>query len=156
MRMRGWKRNDDPKQVIARRCRPADNGCWLWTGSLRRRDGYGQVGFQNRLWRAHRLSWFAFRGDPGTVHVLHTCDVRSCVNPNHLYLGTPADNALDKAIRNPARGEDSPTAKLTEKQVLDIRARAARGERQKALAAEFGVGYTTVQNVVHRHTWWHV
>lgn len=71
------------------------SGCWLWLLSLNR-DGYGQCAIGTKSINAHRLSWMAFRGPiPPRMMVLHSCDVRSCVNPDHLWLGTNADNMRD-------------------------------------------------------------
>nr|WP_087475466.1 HNH endonuclease signature motif containing protein [Nitrospira cf. moscoviensis SBR1015] len=71
-------------------------GCWLWTGGSSTR-GYGQFRMLGRGWRAHRAAWTIYRGPiPDGLHVLHKCDVTSCVNPDHLFLGTPLDNARDK------------------------------------------------------------
>jgi hypothetical protein len=71
-------------------------GCWLWTDALDR-DGYGHISGV----RAHRQSWKLFRGEiPRGVYVLHECDVPSCVNPDHLFLGTQQDNLLDMARKD--------------------------------------------------------
>src|SRR5689334_21742499 len=72
-------------------------GCWLWAGSLRA-DGYGTIRIKGKVWRAHRLVYSNLVGEiaPG-LDVLHRCDVRHCVNPAHLFLGTDKDNHQDKA-----------------------------------------------------------
>lgn len=70
--------------------------CWLWEGCLKA-DGYGWLMRGKSInWTAHRYSWFIHNGEiPNNLHVLHKCDVRNCVNPNHLFLGTHQDNMLD-------------------------------------------------------------
>lgn len=78
-----------------------ESGCWLWTASLRHGTGYGQMhylrNFKPEL--AHRISWMLHRGPiPPEMYVLHQCDVRCCVNPEHLYIGTPQDN-IDDMVR---------------------------------------------------------
>jgi len=74
------------------------DGCWLWTGA-KSSLGYGQLrtGNPGTNEMAHRLSWEFHRGEiPVGLHVLHHCDTPSCVRPDHLWLGTPKDNALDR------------------------------------------------------------
>ena len=69
--------------------------CWIWT-AYKRPDGYGQFGFEGTQHKAHRVSWVLANGTiPEGLHVLHRCDVRECVNPEHLFLGTNTDNMRD-------------------------------------------------------------
>ena len=72
-----------------------DSGCWLWTASVKN-TGYGQFKFNGKPVGAHRVSFMLFCGDiPPGMLVCHHCDVRRCVNPEHLYLGTHSDNLRD-------------------------------------------------------------
>lgn len=74
--------------------------CWLWTGRLNR-STYGTVTIGGRLVLAHRASWALFRGPvPLGVGVLHHCDIPTCVNPEHLFLGTPKANAVDSSNKH--------------------------------------------------------
>lgn len=76
-----------------------NSGCWLWIASVNN-DGYGFFGMGGRTMSAHRASWILHRGAiPKGKYVLHKCDVRQCVNPDHLYLGTQFDNMRDASIR---------------------------------------------------------
>lgn len=73
--------------------------CWLWTGTLRK-CGYGQIGFNGKVYRAHRVSYDIHNGEiPKGLIVCHTCDNPPCVNPAHLYAGTPMDNTTDMMLR---------------------------------------------------------
>lgn len=77
--------------------------CWLWRKGISSTTGYGCLSIRSRTETAHRLAYRLFKGEiPVDKWVLHTCDVRSCVNPDHLYLGTHADNMRD--VRERRRG----------------------------------------------------
>lgn len=129
-------------------------GCWLWCLS-KQTDGYGSVKYHGRTWRAHRLSWEAFRGPiPDHLCVLHKCDVRLCVNPDHLFLGNREDNAKDMVLKDrQTRGSKSPNTSLEEWEILFI-----RDPRRtiKETAYMFGVSCSVVKSVRSGRTWRHV
>jgi hypothetical protein len=146
--------------------------CWLYIGALDK-DGYGRANFDGASVKAHRLAWILTHGPiPDGILICHHCDVRNCVRPDHLFEGTPDDNSKDmvskerqakgermRAIRkeHAARGERCGSAKLTERDVREIRANYAptRGCATR-LSVEYGVGITTIRKIIRRETWQHV
>ena len=88
-----------PKQLIERWSIPVtESGCWLWLGVLNNRGGYGKIRYKGRVFSAHRFSWMAANGTeiPSGLCVMHKCDTPSCVNPDHLKLGTQTENMADR------------------------------------------------------------
>lgn len=126
--------------------------CWLWSGSLH--DwGYGQVRLIKGNVYAHRLAYMLTKGDiPSGMYVCHSCDNPQCVNPAHLWLGTPKENQAD--MRRKGRAKGPPSGVLNEDTVREIRRRyKAGGVSTVKLADEYGVGITTIGHVIHRRTW---
>jgi len=73
--------------------------CWFWIGSKHSSKGYGSFRLKKPI-KAHRASWILYKGEiPENLHVLHKCDNPLCVNPDHLFLGTNADNVKDKVAK---------------------------------------------------------
>jgi hypothetical protein len=137
----------------------ADLGpCWVWTASLLS-SGYGSFGcgHRNATSAAHRVAWELTRGPRNGLFVCHRCDNRKCVNPDHLYLGTVADNGRDAASRgHTTKGTRHWRAKLTDDSVRDIRRLFAAGETAVRLAERFDVVPQTVHRVVSRRNWQHI
>ncbi len=135
------------------------NGCWTWTASTGL-NGYGQFHVQRKHISAHRFSYVLFSGKiPKGKILLHSCDQPSCVNPFHLKPGTHKDNTQDmlsKGRSNPAFGENSGRAKLTDKQIQEIRAKYKPGKNQwdkdsypiVKLAKEYGAGPATIHSII--------
>jgi predicted DNA-binding protein (UPF0251 family) len=134
-------------------------------------DGYGRLydkeryakGDKRGKVRAHRFFFEKFIGPiPNGMNVLHICDNRRCVNPDHLFLGTSKDNSQDALkkgrlvltnLPTELLGEQNPRAKLTRQDVEIIRARELFGEKQNWLAAEYGVDRTTIVSAVNYKNW---
>lgn len=133
-----------------------NSGCWLWLGTTAR-GGYGRITLGRRSANAHRASWLAYHGAiPPSLHVLHRCDVRSCVNPDHLFLGTNRDNIADKVAKGrQARnaGELHPSSRLRSG---DVRAIYSDERPLRAIAHAFEVSKQTVSDIRAGRSWAHV
>ena len=142
---------------ISARVEPDPNsGCWLWNRKLGS-TGYGNStrgGPRTPQISAHRLSWEIHRGPiPKGFHVLHKCDVKGCVNPDHLFVGRHRDNMADCALKGRLtdhRGELNPFALLKPTQVIAIR---ASNLPVKMLAALCGCSQPTIRRIIRRETW---
>lgn len=134
--------------------------CWLWTGTINA-GGYGLI-WNRRADKAHRVSYVIHKGAiPDGKMVLHACDVRNCVNPEHLYVGDAKQNARDMEERHrhphiAPKGEQHHHAKLTNSDVLEIRRRDAAGESRAAIAASFGIVPPTVSKISSGRSWAHL
>jgi hypothetical protein len=127
------------------------SSCWFWIGTKNRR-GYGKMCFQgNTTTPAHRVSYQLFKGKiEGNLLVCHTCDVPSCVNPDHLWLGTTQDNKKDQIIKGRIG------KKLNEKDVLEIRKLYDNSIGSNTIAKLFNVTCGTISSIVKRRVWKHI
>lgn len=124
---------------------PDANGCWVWSGPSAG-HGYGVTPIGKKTTTAHTLSYSHYRGPiPKGIHVCHKCDVKLCVNPDHLFLGTRIDNMRDCAVK----GRNA--RKLTEQQVREIR--SATGVSKAELSRRYGVTDAMIGNII-RGKWW--
>jgi len=135
--------------------------CWYWTKG-RDTGGYGVVLMEGRKrpTKAHRLSWLLFKGEiPHGMCVLHQCDVPSCCNPDHLWLGTQDDNMKDCAkkgriVTTPQFGEKNPRAVLSNSQVTEMRKlREKTGMSYKKIALQYKVSTMTAFRAVVGQSW---
>ena len=126
--------------------------CWPWLGGSR--DGRYGIVWVGGAFKAHRVSMALDGRDPLDLRACHHCDNPPCVNPAHLFAGTDMDNSSDKYRKGRGiRGETQGLAKLTESDVIAIR---ADNRVQRIIAAEYGVSDMTISHVKSRKTWMHV
>lgn len=146
------------RRFLDRMQRTDDTDCWLWTGGVFKATGYAKLVLGTNL-LASRISYVIYKGPIGGLCVLHTCDNRICVNPDHLWLGTNADNSADMVAKGrsaPQHGTLNPRAVLTEEIVANIKLRLRNGERQNKIAADVGVCNQTINFIANEKTWRHV
>jgi hypothetical protein len=136
-------------------------GCWLWKGGLHN-DGYGRFTLNGKRYKAHRLAYeLSFRKNVRDACVCHKCDVRACINPHHMFLGTRADNLKDmwskgRGVFTPQLGIKHGMAKLSEKDVLEIREKLAHGAKQVHLAMEYSISQSQISLISLRKKWKHL
>ncbi len=144
---------------------PTQKECIEWLGA-RDKNGYGRIKPQTKKrMRAHRFSYQCFIGEiPEGYLVCHKCDNPSCVNPEHLFLGTPKDNTRDMHKKGRAKCnlvglpmKMLPNSKLNKEQVLEIRKLIKEGKiLQKEIAKMFNVHCSTILNIKKCRTWYHI
>lgn len=133
-----------------------DTGCWEWQYAINQ-WGYGTI----QGWLAHRKMYSESCGDiPEGMMVLHHCDTPACINPEHLFLGTNADNMQDMKEKGRGRtttGENKWSAKITEPDVVRIREmRWNEGMTNRAIAQVYPLSASQVSAIAHRKKWKHV
>ena len=140
--------------------RRASSGCLEYLGYLQK-HGYGSTSYCGKLWLSHRLAWTLSYGEiPPGACVCHTCDNPRCIEPEHLFIATHAENMVDmkkkgrrKAINS---GEDNGRSKLSMQAAEEIRrSYAARESTQVQLAVRFGVSQTLISMVIRGLHWPH-
>lgn len=146
-----------------------NNNCWVWTGRVNN-VGYGEFSLNGKNFRVHRASYLLYKGEiPDKMLVCHTCDVRRCVNPDHLWLGTHQDNTDDAVAKGRIkrlpprikkghrRGSGHFLAKLTEDDVREMRALYAKGGwTHKQLGEKYNVNRVAITLILNGKNWAHV
>lgn len=144
-------------------CKVSESGCWEW-GRNKNKRGYGFINVDGKQWMTHRYSYFLHRGEiPDGLFVCHKCDNPSCINPDHLFLGTASDNMIDAtekgrlplfSIRNQS-GENNANAKYTREFAESVRAYYEKAKPSYGqLAKHFGLkskGHAA--KIVKRQIW---
>lgn len=132
------------------------SSCWIWTGYRDKKMGYGMFWLDGTMRLSHRVSYGLFRGPIGDKHVCHTCDTPGCVNPEHLWLGTNAQNIADKVSKGRQtrmQGEKHPSARITEDVVRWIRTCDFSGAE---IGRRLGMDRSTINYIRSGRLWGHV
>lgn len=138
------------------------NGCWLWSGTKLGIKGYACVkgtgfGKKYKVRGAHQLSYIAFNGEYGRkLMICHICNIRHCVNPDHLYAGTARDNQRDKALSGSVKGSKNPFALLTEEKVIEIKKLIKLQLTDGAIGLMYGTDKSNINLIRNNKTWRHV
>jgi len=143
------------ERLLAHSMPEPNSGCWLWTGYADK-DGYGYTRIATHNFRAHRASYIVFRGDiPEGMRACHKCDNAGCINPDHIFLGTDADNIADKIRKGRHRGGGNAAgnAKLNASEVLRIRTESGT---HRDIGDKYGVKESTVSLIKRGKTWRHL
>ena len=123
------------------------SGCWLWKGN-KNTGGYGQIYYQGKCHPAHRLSYALYKGDFQPENkILHRCDTPSCVNPEHLFLGSLSDNSLDSVFKG---RHTKCLRKLTTEMVIKILQSKLSCRK---LANLYNIGHGSIWNIRHGITY---
>lgn len=133
-----------------------ESGCWLWIGATFN-HGRPQLRMGRKLVLAARLAYEAFKNEAvGDLYVCHKCDTPLCVNPDHLFLGTAADNNRDRDEKGRTvvnRGEANGSSRITWEQAQEIRRIYASGVPSEAIGPMYGITGRQVRNIVRRDQW---
>ena len=144
---------DMPNRIVPVKYEITDTGCLVCTSHTKNKDGYFDFSINNKRYLLHRYIYEKINGgiDSDSV-VRHTCDNSSCINPDHLKIGTHEDNVKDRCIRGrSAKGDKHGRSKLTEEQVLEIRNDNITSISK--LATEYGVSRKAIRSIKQYKNW---
>lgn len=150
---RGFKKGNKPWNIKEIKWEVNENGCWICT-SHKTNKGYPMLS-KNRI--LTRAIYEKYNGNiPDGLFVCHRCDVPTCINPEHLFLGTCRDNIDDKVMKNrQTKGEGVKTSKLTEKEAAQIKYRH-KDKFCREVARLYNVSTTTIVNIRNNKSWKHI
>lgn len=147
--------NIDPKTRLERGVFYSPDSCWYWLGSTNGK--YGHIMVNRKIVTTHRASYRIYKGDPSGLEVCHSCDNPLCVNPDHLFLATHAENMRDRDKKGRGnRGDRHGNSKLSTVQVLAIRDAYSCGHKIVTISKYFGVSSAAIGDIVHRRNWPHI
>jgi hypothetical protein len=128
-----------------------ESGCWIWMSTIEN-SGYGRVCDGKKPFYAHRVAYEQKYGSiPNGKMALHHCDIRCCVNPDHLFIGSQKDNMIDKMLKNrQAKGEKHGNSRLTESQALEAK---FSSEKPEVLAKKFGYSASGIRQIKAGTAW---
>ena len=133
-----------------------DGDCLIWKAASRGL-GYGCIKHKGKVYDSHRFVFYLLYGEHPSTCVLHLCKNRSCVNPQHLYLGTFKDNtkdSIDEGTHYVPMGEENGNSKLNYKKAEKIREEYKNGgESHRSLGKKYGVNYSTIYSILKNKTW---
>lgn len=122
--------------------------CWIWTAGGHK-SGYGEFRFKGKFYRAHRYSYLIHKGEiPEGKIVCHDCDNPRCVNPNHIYAGSHAENGADNVDR-----DNVGSRKLSKNEVINIKALLSSGLNAHQISKLYNRSYCTIWNIKQGNTW---